>query len=53
MEYRVVKEIISLVSLSFLLSFLSLCSGTTKKMGRQWLIVREDIRVCTGNHLFS
>jgi hypothetical protein len=51
MENRAAKEILSLVFLSFLLSFHSLSSSMRKKTGRQWLIVREDIRVHEGHHL--
>jgi hypothetical protein len=39
MEHRTAKKILSLVSLSFSLCFLSLSSGKRKKTGRQWLIV--------------
>jgi hypothetical protein len=51
MEHRAAKEILSLVSLSFLLSFFSLSLGERKKMGRQWMVVLEYIRVCKGDHL--
>jgi hypothetical protein len=53
-EDRAAKEILSLVSLSFLLSFLSLSLFRNKEEdGKTMVIMQEDVRECKGNQLFS